>query len=73
MTTPRANVNVHGMTVSQLVRLINARTHYTYFKTPRESVRVVNARTRRGEVFQVRDLGTGKWFTCCPTEISVER
>lgn len=58
--------------VKSLVRTINSRDQYTYFSTPRERFRVVNARVKKGE-FQVRDLHSGSWFTCCPSEISVER
>lgn len=58
-------------TVKELVRTINARRQYTYFSTPAERFRVVSARIRKGE-FQVQDLYSGKWFTCCPSEISVE-
>lgn len=64
------------MTVTELVRTINGRTHYTYFSTPTQRVRIVEARTRKTRLgdreFQVRGLHDGKWFTCCPTEISVE-
>lgn len=65
------------MTTAELVRTINAREQYTYFVSPSQKFRVISARTRRTRCddreFQVLCLHDGKWLTCCPSEISVER